>query len=386
MVTVQWGSESRAGAVFRAVIAALMVGLAFAPVGSFLPQASAQPADGPARGVNLYFSRHDATNPDAIDALFTDLRAMHVDSVLITYPIYIDSIFGNEIGPKSEGDALHPYASSPTFDDLQVVIDRARAQEFSVWLRPLLDERILGEEIAGGWRGNLSPSDPERFFANYTRMLIELINQVEGVEWLAIGTEFTSLQLPHFDAGWTRMIALLRATPGVPNLFYAMNWHPGDSPVTSPWFGELDGLGIDAYFPVTSLPDDAGAAEIADGLAAWLPRLLEVHNAFPHLPLFVSELGASSSALDPPVFAQPWMSDPEAPIDLDAQARYADAACRFYTVATGPDGVPIVSGLFWWRTSVYPPESPETDSSHEFRGKPAATVIADCYQHWGAPA
>jgi len=367
-------------------LVALIAGLTIVPPGGLLPLTSAQSTAQPVRGVNLYVSTYDAADPDAIDELFTDLRAMHVDTVLITYPIYIDSIFGNEIGPKSAGDALHPYASSPTFADLRVVIDRARAHGVAVWLRPLLDERLLGEEIAGGWRGMLAPSDPERFFANYTRMLIDLVNQVDGVEWLAVGTELTSLQLPLFDAGWMRLIALLRATPGVPRLFYAMNWHPGDSPTTSPWFGALDGLGIDAYFPANDVPADATPVEIADALTVWLPRLIEVHDAFPGLPLFVSEVGASSSRLDPPVFAQPWMSDPDVPVDLDAQARYAEAACRFHTAAIDPDGVPIVSGIFWWRTSVHPLESPETDSSHEFRGKPAASLIADCFARWGAPA
>lgn len=50
-----------------------------------------------ARGVNVVYYGSDGHDTEAIDELLETLQAMNVDSILLTYPIYLDGWQGSQI-------------------------------------------------------------------------------------------------------------------------------------------------------------------------------------------------------------------------------------------------------------------------------------------------
>lgn len=362
-----------------ALLACMMAsGLGFA-----VADARQQTLDGnePVRGVNVYYQGFDAASTDAIDALLADLRAMGVTTVLLTFPIYIDALDGSEVIREPEGSSAHPYADTPTNAELTTFVERARKQGFAVWLRPLLDERAL--MTSNSWRGELAPADPAAFFTNYTALLEELATGVGDIDWLVIGTEFNSLQHARYDPYWTGLIETLRKVAPALQLTYASNWDSGPYPAAPAWFGLLDGLSVDAWFPALGMTDESTSQEIAASLGAWTESLRAIITATPGVPLFVTELGVASQAMEPSVVQRPWQwPRPDLPSAPEVQARFAAGACEFYTSLTTPAGQPLVDGIFWWVTSVGRPTDPLTDRSFDFVGKPAERAITECFTRW----
>ncbi|HWK79832.1 MAG TPA: hypothetical protein VNP95_03655, partial [Thermomicrobiales bacterium] len=51
----------------------------------------------PMRGMNVLFYGYDASEPKLIDGLLDNLAQMHVNTIILDVPIFIDSLYGNQI-------------------------------------------------------------------------------------------------------------------------------------------------------------------------------------------------------------------------------------------------------------------------------------------------
>jgi hypothetical protein len=337
------------------------------------------------RGVNVLYYGSDAQNAKGIAELLDTLKRMNVDSILLTYPIYIDDWRGSTIREVHDADNTNPNGDTPTADELAAFITPANDDGFKVMLRPLIDEeRLSATGPAGAWRGLYQPSDPDQFFGDLSGILTgtAAIAAKLGVSWIVIGSELNALEKSIYNSYWESIISAMRNTIGnhAVSLTYAQNWDTGMYLGFPTWLSLLDGVSIDAYFPATGVDRNSSVDDVASALSKWTSNLKSLQGQAPGKPLFVTEAGVASQDADPNVLSQPWSwPDASLPVDTDIQSLYTAGACRFFRGAADGNGDRLVSGLFWWQTGISHPAEPADDVSFEFVGKPAADQIAACY-------
>lgn len=146
----------------------------------------------------------------------------------------------------------------------------------------------------------------EQFLLTYARLAEET-----GVDILCIGTELEQFvqQRPLF---WRQLIEKVRsAYKG--KLTYAANW---DEYQDTPFWHDLDYIGIDAYFPLC----EDRTPEVEALLTAWEPwkeNIARLSKSLKRLVIF-TEFGYRSMDY---TAQKPWLADREAvPVNLQAQA------------------------------------------------------------------
>ncbi len=152
--------------------------------------------------------------------------------------------------------AFGPSDVTPTDDALRVAISEARTRGLAVALKPHID---LPDDT---WRGDIRPSDPGLWFGTYQEFIIRYASlaQTAGVSTFIVGTELAGVSK---DSRWRTMIAAAR-TNFSGKLTYAANWDEADQ---IRFWGQLDEIGIDAYYPLTELTD--GSASAVQLKAGW---------------------------------------------------------------------------------------------------------------------
>ena len=172
-------------------------------------------------------------------------------------------------------------------DVVKRVIQRAHALGLKVLLFPIIwvESRAEGE-----WRGKLAPRDPARWWVSYREMIAHYtaLAQELGVWGLSVGSELSSLESD--TRQWRALIQEVRAQyAGV--LTYSANWDHYDQ---VPFWGELDLIGISAYYELASDPDHTRAslrrrwAHVRWALHDWHER------SGLRVPLLFTELGYPS--------------------------------------------------------------------------------------------
>lgn len=338
-----------------------------------------------ARGVNVLYYGSDAQDTEGIAALLDTLKDVNVDTILLTYPLYIDSWQGSTIREVYEPDDTNANGDTPTVDEMEAFIKPAIAAGFNVMLRPLIDEQRLSQTgPADAWRGLYQPADPDQFFGGLSTILNDTAAMAAdlGVSWIVIGSELNALEKSIYNYYWESIIRTMRDAIGDAgvSLTYAQNWDTGMYLGFPSWLNLLDGVSIDAYFPAYGTDGGSSVDAVASALSQWTANLQSLQNQAPGKPLFVTEAGVASQDSDPNVLNQPW-SWPNAnlPVNTAIQALYVDGACQFFRGAIASDDNPLVSGLFWWETTVGHAAEPLEDVSFDFVGKPAADRISACY-------
>lgn len=262
---------------------------------------------------------------------------------------------------RSSEVLVHPNRT-PRTEAVRFALERAGEFGLRRVLKPHVD--VLG----GDYRGRIAPEHPQLWFETYLDFLLpwaELAAET-GCRSFWIGTELESMT--SFPERWRELIAAVRQVYDG-ELVYAANWTDLESPATIELGRMVDVLGVDAYFPVAEEP----APSVTDMAAAWNHWILLLEQAERDTgrPVLITEIGCASRRGGP---VEPWRYDGDAPIDLDLQARYYEAALR-----TLP-GSGVVRGLFFWAWGLG--EGGPDDGTHTPRGKPAAEILR---QFWIEP-
>lgn len=148
--------------------------------------------------------------------------------------------------------------------------------------------------------------------ASYRHFILEYARVAETIEadLFCIGTELEHfvVERPEF---WNRLIPEIRkAYSG--KLTYAANW---DEYKRTPFWGALDYIGIDAYFPVSDLKTPT----VEDCLQNWLPYKKEIQSLSNanNKPVLFTEFGYRSVGFSGKT---PWVSDrSKSAINYEAQ-------------------------------------------------------------------
>jgi hypothetical protein len=317
-----------------------------------------------------------ATEKDLIRARLDHLVALHANAIILTVPIAVDQ--------WAATTAFKDPLITPSDEQVAYFVREARSRGLRVMLKPLIDEVAIWKTAPPGqpnWRGGIEPTDPSRFFAHYATLFSDYarLATLSGADRLVIGTEMSSLEAPRYEGYWRDVIASIRAAVGDDRLtlIYGQNWNP-DYPYPS-WFADLDELGVDAYYPLLGVSNQATAADLVNAFDhAVIPErkvtprqaLERLKAQFPGKKLQILEMGIASTAGR---YAAPWKME-KGVLDLGVQVTYTEAACQFF----GPEAG-LADGMYWWAYGLWDPSDPLNDGSHDIAGKPAEQALARCF-------
>jgi len=308
-----------------------------------------------------------------------DLAATNANwaGVLVTW--YQTSLTANVIVGSFPPDTQNPGGgaapSPPPPPPYQTPTDAAvtqAIQEFhSHGIKVMLKPHVDVNDGAGSWRGNITPSDPDAWFASYTAFLVRYAQLAEslGVEMLCIGTELKSVSGAANQARWYRVIDAIRAVYSGTLTYAANATSAGDEFTAVSFWDRLDVIGLDSYFALTNKSDPT----LAQLVAAWrqnsghldlVATVTNFYNAH-QKPIVFSEIGYKSSA---GANTEPWNYSHVGAYDPTEQRNCIDAAFTVWSQWSS-----WMRGFFWWDWPVAAPSA--TDTDYNPRGKPAADLL-----------
>ena len=265
--------------------------------------------------------------------------------VLLSVPWVQSGLTASTLGPRP--------GHSPSAETLARTLDQAAAHGLAVSLMPVVR---LETRAPGVWRGALQPADRAAWFDAYGGLLLAHaeVAEAHGVARLVVGSELSSLE---DDPRWPALIAATRARTAA-RLTWSANW---DRFEQVPFWGDLDEVGVSAWFELGGRPEAAWAAA-ADRL--------EAVSAATGKPVLLTEVGFPARAS---AAVRPWdHAGPAAPRPA-LQARLFDA---FFDHAAA---WPVASGAFVWNWFGH---GGTLDSGYSPRGRPAAAVMKRHYRRW----
>jgi uncharacterized protein (TIGR03437 family) len=336
----------------------------------FSPPAGAQGALGNG-GFQYYGITHvswwfDEYTYDSATTSRDDLAATNFNwaGVLVTW--YQPSITANAMAPSA--------TQTPTDAAVTQAIREFHDKGIKVMLKPHVD---VNDAPVYSWRGNINPSAPDTWFANYTQFIVQYAQLAESlkVEMLCIGTELKTVTGAANQARWYSVIdAIQRVYHG--KLTYAANATSAADEFTSVSFWDrLDLIGLDGYFALTNKADPT----LAELVSAWrrnanrldlVAAVTSVHNAY-QKPIIFTEIGYKSAA---GANIAPWDYSRPGAYDPTEQRNCIDAAFTVWSPWSS-----WMEGFFWWAWPVPAPSA--TDTDYNPRGKPAGDLL----RAWQSP-
>lgn len=247
----------------------------------------------------------------------------------------------------------------------------ATAQAHELGLRVLLVPHLWVE--TGGWRALMAPGDAagwQRWTASYGRFLLFWADVAEqaGAEMLSVGVELRSWVTGPEAASFVALVAQVRQRySGL--LTYSGNW---DDVAYTLVTGELDVIGVNAFYPLADKPG-ADAAELRRGGARVATELRALAERWAK-PVLLTEMGYTTRA-DPAVRPWEW---PDAMTDVVVDERAQALAYRGLMAPLLDE--PWLAGLFVWRIYADPHDvSQEAEWGFSPLGKLAELEIRDAF-------
>ena len=331
------------------------------------PDAWRRAAIGGVRGITVG-PIENAYHPDvgyasaAYDRTLLEARAMHASWIALTPFGRVASLAGTGVDPTFEA----PFASNRRAIARSIEMAHARG------LRVLLVPHLWVE--SGQWRALIDPQTPEGWkrwaesYARFVRAWAE-VAEAEHADMFSAGVELrswvTSVQAPLF----ARVLAEVRRVyHGL--VTYSANWDDVEDTVG---LGDLDVIGINAFYPLASQP---GAPEetLLAGAQAMRGRVHALAEAW-RKPVLFTEVGYTARP-DPAV--RPWeWPDTMSGVRVDEAAQAQAYRALLAPMLDEPD----FAGFFVWRVYADPDDvSQEPPWGFSPRGKLASGVVRDAFR------
>ena len=193
---------------------------------------------------------------------------------------------------------------------------------------------------------------------------------------LAAGVELRSwLTTSHAPSFLPILREMRRAYPGL--LTYAANWDDVDQTVI---LGELDVIGVNAFYPLTD-KQNATDAELASGGLEVAKKIAALAELW-HKPVMFNEFGYTARP-DPAL--RPWeWPDHMSGVKVDARAQ----AAAYRGLLAGMLQSPALVGAFMWRFAADPDDlSQEAEWGFSPRGREAELWLRDAFwSRWASDA
>ncbi len=258
--------------------------------------------------------------------------------------------------------------------DNQRAMARAIRQAHARGLRVLLVPHLWVE--SGEWRAEIDPGTEEgwrRLAESYRHYVLGWARFAAKakVDMLAVGVELRSWVTTTHAPSFYPILRDIRAAYAGP-LTYAANWDDVDQTVI---LGELDVIGINAFYPLTEKPNATDAELFAGGqeVAKKVKALGELWGK----PILFNEFGYTARP-DPAL--RPWeWPDKMSGVKVDARAQ----AAAYRGLLANMLQMPELLGAFVWRLYADPDDlSQEAEWGFSPRGRGAELFLRDAY--WGS--
>jgi len=307
------------------------------------------------KGITFVSWQKDEYSSSSAEKSLTELASTGANWVTIIVTVY----------QKTAGDTqIMATDLTPSNDSLIHIISKAHELGLKVLLKPHIDIQ------SGQWRGEISFSTEDEWkawFDSYRSIInhyADLARQTQ-TEAFCVGTELVKTSERSTD--WEIIIADVRSHFSG-KLTYASNF---DEVNNVKWWGSVDYIGVDAYYP---LPTPSDNLTVADLKAAWdkqgyitsLKQLSEEYDR----PILFTEIGYR-----PVVGANkaPWEWQDSPQIDLTLQANLYEAALDVFTKQDW------FAGMFFWDWLTNPNQGGANDPDYTPHGKPAEDVLRKFY-------
>ncbi len=253
---------------------------------------------------------------------------------------------------------------TPTDRSVTYLIRLAHKEGMRVFFDPFVNSMT-----GSGWQALFAPKSPKAWFASFDKYLAHYakLAQKDHVDLLAIGDEFDSLDdVPAYQPYWAHAIQIARHYYHGP-ITYGADF-PHYQKVT--FWKDLDDVGIDAYFPLSSATNPSVSAmaatwnSLADQIQSW-----RLSAGLSKKPFVVTELGYPS---EDGAATTPGTWFPHQPVNLAIQQK-----CYLATFESLGKR-PWVKGImwFWWANPSNPDwEGGPKDNGYTLRGKPAEKTL-----------
>jgi hypothetical protein len=255
----------------------------------------------------------------------------------------------------------------------QRAMRRAVKQAHARGLKVLLVPHLWVE--SGGWRAEIDPETDEgwrRFAEGYRGYVMAWARfaQAERVDMLAVGVELRSWVTTTHAPSFHPILRDVRAAySGL--LTYAANWDDAEQTVI---WGELDVIGINAFYPLTDKAN-ASDAELERGGREVAQKVRALAEAWQR-PIVFNEFGYTARP-DPAL--RPWeWPDHMSGVQVDARAQ----AAAYRGLLAGMLDEPTLVGAFVWRLYADPDDlSQEAEWGFSPRGREAELWLRSAF--WG---
>jgi hypothetical protein len=270
---------------------------------------------------------------------------------------------------QADGNSTTIFPGRETASQARLInaIQYARQIGLKVILRPYIDRND------GGWRGELTPTSVDAWFASYRNFILPLakLAKTYGVRGFIIGSELKTLS--PYASYWKNLVAAARRRfKGF--ITYQANW---DEYRRVSWWNVLDAIDISAYFPLNYNNTYSVRGLMAGWRGGagpnWFAQIKALHKKF-RLPVFFGELGYRTVAGGA---IRPW--------DTKLPGAYSEEAQRQAYQATFKTWfkVPWFRGFDWWyfpQNYFVNPPRPGTKGGGHVPAPPAAKTIKRWYR------
>ncbi len=265
-----------------------------------------------------------------------DLAATKASWLAVVQTRYMDSSTGRMLDKQATDEA-----------DIRAEIRRAKSLGLKVALKPHVDSQD------GVYRGRIDPADKKTWWKEYDDYILGYarIAQEEKADLFVVGTELATMANPVQARRWKDLIARVRGAYRGP-LTYAANWYAYP---LAPFWGELDYIGVDAYFP--HVPKT--------GWRMWMAPLAAQALASGK-PVLFTEFGCSSQK---DANLMPWEWKRLGAVDMDVQREYY----RTFLDAFLPER--WVAGVLFWGWDIDPDAGGPGSYDMTVQGKPAKDLL-----------
>lgn len=308
-------------------------------------------ADDPVQQGAVYTSwMSDELLMPASDITLVSLKKMGFDSVAIMIPAYQEDLDSPEVFTNDS-----PGGDTPTDDSIIHAINTCHKLGIRVMLKPHIDPRTDEARV------NIIPS--EAWFNSYEKLILRyaVIAEKNSVEIFSIGTELEGTTFDMWDARWREIIKKVKEVYKG-KLTYSANWTEYKE---VPFWDEMDFIGIDAYFPLTTKDNPAqeelAAAwnKTADDIQLWLNE-----NGLTNKSVIFTEIGYTSTT---GTNRQPWV----AITTIENQDEQANSLEATFSVLKER---PWFKGYYLWQ---YMPQERWSPLGFTVRDKKAEQVVAE---------
>lgn len=257
------------------------------------------------------------------------------------------------------------------FEDNRAAVRRAVQMAHARGLKVMLVPHLWVE--SGEWRAEIDPGTDEgwaawaKSYGDFARTWARVAEETH-VELFSAGVELrswvTTARAPSFSA----LLRDLRRIYKGP-ITYSANWDDVEETVI---LGELDLIGINAFYPLTEQAGDGYAAHLR-GARAVRDKVRALAEAWQR-PVFFTEIGYTARP-DPALRPWEWPDTmTNVKVDPDAQA------LAYHALLAPMLEEPDFAGFFVWRVYADPDDvSQEAEWGFSPRGKPAEHVMRDAF-------